>query len=228
MPVLTTALLIGAGLGVAGKIAGGISAARQAKGMFSDEDARRLEALKRRRAQGELGLTGALRVPVTCSQRSATALVQRGAALRDMQALPMGAGAGNREMFLKGLGQQDAIAQARQASARDIQAMDVAAAEAQRQELSQLASLKSQSEAGRKAAFIQALGGAAEVAGQAVTAQAIRKDDLMQKAAAERAAVDAELGIAKELRTSLTQPPMAEGPLGTYSPFLVNPSSTWR
>jgi hypothetical protein len=55
MPALATALLIGAGLGVAGKVAGGIGAAQTAKGMFSDEDARRLEALKRRRAQGDLG-----------------------------------------------------------------------------------------------------------------------------------------------------------------------------
>jgi hypothetical protein len=58
MPIgLTTALLAGAGLSAAGKVAGGISAARTARGMFSDEDARRLDELKRRRAQGDLGLT---------------------------------------------------------------------------------------------------------------------------------------------------------------------------
>ena len=224
MPALATALLIGAGLGVAGKVAGGIGAAQTAKGMFSDEDARRLEALKRRRAQGDLGLTGAER-----GRAEAGAQVQRGAVLRDLQAMPVAMAPGNREAFLGALGTQNALMEARQASARDISKMDMQAAQAQREEISALAGTKAQSEAARKAAFFNALGGAAEVGGQAVTAQAIRKDDLAQKAAADRAAVEAELEIARQLRTTLgQQAPMATGALGTYQGFFSNPSPTFR
>ena len=224
MPALATALLIGAGLGVAGKVAGGIGAAQTAKGMFSDEDARRLEALKRRRAQGDLGLTGAER-----GSAEAGAQVQRGAVLRDLQAMPVAMAPGNREAFLGALGTQNALMEARQASARDISKMDMQAAQAQREEISALAGTKAQSEAARKAAFFNALGGAAEVGGQAVTAQAIRKDDLAQKAAADRAAVEAELEIARQLRTTMGQPaPVQAGTLGTYSGFMSNPSPTFR
>ena len=225
MPALATALLIGAGLGVAGKVAGGIGAAQTAKGMFSDEDARRLEALKRRRAVGNLGLTGAER-----GRAEAGAQVQRGAVLRDLQAMPVAMAPGNREAFLGALGTQNALMEARQASARDISKMDMQAAQAQREEISALAGTKAQSEAARKAAFFNALGGAAEVGGQAVTAQAIRKDDLAQKAAADRAAVEAELEIARQLRTTLGQqaPVGTPGTLGTYQGFMSNPSPTFR
>jgi hypothetical protein len=224
MPALATALLIGAGLGVAGKVAGGIGAAQTAKGMFSDEDARRLEALKRRRAQGDLGLTGAER-----GKAEAGAQVQRGAVLRDLQAMPVAMAPGNREAFLGALGTQNALMEARQASARDISKMDVPRRQAQQDEISALAATKAQSEAARKAAFFNALGGAAEVGGQAVTAQAIRKDDLAQKAAADRAAVEAELEIARQLRTTMGQPaPVQAGTLGTYSGFMSNPSPTFR
>ena len=224
MPALATALLIGAGLSAAGKIAGGIAAAKTAKGMFSDEDARRLEALKRRRAAGDLGLSENQR-----GMAEAGAQVQRGAALRDLQAMPAPMAPGNREAFLGALGTQNALLEARQASARDISKMDVAAAEAQQDEISALAGTKARSEAARKAAFFSALGGVAEVGGQAVTAQAVRKDELAQKAAAERAAVEAELDIARQLRTTLGQPaPVQAGTLGTYQGFLMNPSPTFR
>lgn len=224
MPALATALLIGAGLSAAGKIAGGIAAAKTAKGMFSDEDARRLEALKRRRAQGDLGLSENQR-----GMAEAGAQVQRGAALRDLQAMPVAMAPGNREAFLGALGTQNALLEARQASARDISKMDVEAAQAQREEISALAGTKARSEAARKAAFFNALGGVAEVGGQAVTAQALRKDELAQAAAAERAAVNAELEIARQLRSTMGQPaPMATGALGSYQGFLMNPSPTFR
>ena len=224
MPALATALLIGAGLSAAGKIAGGIGAARTARGMFSDEDARRLEDLKRRRAAGDLGLSENQR-----GMAEAGAQVQRGAALRDLQAMPAPMTPGNREAFLGALGTQNALMEARQASARDISKMDVEAAQAQREEISALAGTKARSEAARKAAFFSALGGVAEVGGQAVTAQAIRKDDLAQKAAAERAAVQAELDIARQLRSTMgQQAPMAASPLGIYQGYLMNPSPTFR
>lgn len=224
MPALATALLIGAGLSAAGKIAGGIGAARTARGMFSDEDARRLEDLKRRRAAGDLGLSENQR-----GMAEAGAQVQRGAALRDLQAMPAPMTPGNREAFLGALGTQNALMEARQASARDISKMDVEAAQAQREEISALAGTKARSEAARKAAFFSALGGVAEVGGQAVTAQAIRKDELAQKAAAERAAVNAELEIARQLRSTMgQQAPVQAGTLGTYSGFLMNPSPTFR
>jgi hypothetical protein len=221
---LTTALLAGAGLSAAGKVAGGISAARTARGMFSDEDARRLDELKRRRAQGDLGLSENQR-----GMAEAGAQVQRGAALRDLQGMPVTMAPGNREAFLGALGAQNALMEARQAAARDISQMDAQAAQAQQQEISALAGTKAQSEAARKAAFFDALGGVAEVSGQAVTAQAVRKDELAQAAAAERAAVQAELEIARQLRTTLGQPaPVQAGTLGTYQGFLMNPSPTFR
>jgi hypothetical protein len=225
MPIgLTTALLVGAGLSAAGKIAGGVAAAKTAKGMFSEEDARRLEALKRRRAQGDLGLTEGQR-----GMAEAGAQVQRGAALRDLQAMPVSMAPGNREAFLGALGTQNALMEARQASARDISQMDVEAAQAQREEISTLAGTKARSEAARKAAFFNALGGVAQVGGEAVTAQAIRKEALAQKALADRAAVQAELEIAQQLRSTMgQQAPAAPGTLGTYSGFLSNPSPTFR
>lgn len=225
MPALTTALLIGAGLGAAGKIAGGIAASKTAKGMFSEEDARRLEALKRRRAAGDLGLTASER-----AMAEADAQVQRGAALRDLGAMPVTMAPGNREAFLGALGTQNALMEARQASARDISKMDMEAAQAQREEISALAGTKARSEAARKAAFFSALGGVAQVGGEAITAQAIRKDELAQKAAAERAAVEAELEIARQLRASMgqQQAPAQPGTLGTYQGFLLNPSPTFR
>jgi len=224
MPALATALLIGAGLSAAGKIAGGIAAAKTAKGMFSDEDARRLEALKRRRAAGDLGLSENQR-----GMAEAGAQVQRGAALRDLGAMPAPMAPGNREAFLGALGTQNALLEARQASARDISKMDMEAAQAQREEISTLAGTKARSEAARKAAFFNALGGVAQVGGEAVTAQAIRKDELAQKAAAERAAVQAELDIARQLRSTMgQQAPLAAGPLGSYQGFFLNPSPTFR
>jgi hypothetical protein len=221
---LTTALLAGAGLSAAGKVAGGISAARTARGMFSDEDARRLDELKRRRAQGDLGLTEGQR-----GMAEADAQVQRGAALRDLQAMPVTSAPGNREAFLGALGTQNALMEARQASARDISKMDMQAAQAQREEISTLAGTQAESEAARKAAFFSALGGVAEVGGQAVTAQALRKEELAQKATTERAAVQAELDIARQLRSTLgQQAPSAPGALGSYSGFFANPSPTFR
>jgi hypothetical protein len=224
MPALTTALLVGAGLGAAGKIAEGIAGASTARGMFSDEDARRLEALRRRRAQGGLGLTENQR-----GMAEAAAQVQRGAALRDLQAMPVTMAPGNREAFLGALGTQNALLEARQASARDIARMDVEAAQAQREEIGTLAGTKARSEAARRSALISAIGGVAEVGGEAITAQAVRKEDLAQKAAAERAAVQAELEVTRQLRSSMgQQTPVATGALGTYSGFLLNPSPTFR
>ena len=225
MPIgLGTALLVGTGLSAAGKIAGGIGAAKTAKGMFSEEDARRLDELKRRRAQGDLGLSENQR-----GMAEAGAQVQRGAALRDLQAMPVSMAPGNREAFLGALGTQNALMEARQASARDISQMDLEAAQAQQEEISTLAGTKARSEAARKAAFFNALGGVADVGGQAITDQAIRKDELAQKAAAERAAVQAELDIARQLRTTLgQQASTVPSSLGTYSGFLSNPSPTFR
>jgi hypothetical protein len=215
---------VGAGLGAAGKIAEGIAGASTARGMFSDEDARRLEALRRRRAQGGLGLTENQR-----GMAEAAAQVQRGAALRDLQAMPVTMAPGNREAFLGALGTQNALLEARQASARDIARMDVEAAQAQREEIGTLAGTKARSEAARRSALISAIGGVAEVGGEAITAQAVRKEDLAQKAAAERAAVQAELEVTRQLRSSMgQQTPVATGALGTYSGFLLNPSPTFR
>jgi hypothetical protein len=143
--------------------------------------------------------------------------------------MPVTSAPGNREAFLGALGTQNALMEARQASARDISQMDMEAGQAQREEISALAGTQAQSEAARKAAFFSALGGVAEVGGQAVTAQALRKDELAQKATTERAAVQAELDIARQLRSTLgQQAPSAPGALGTYSGFLSNPSPTFR
>jgi NAD(P)-dependent dehydrogenase (short-subunit alcohol dehydrogenase family) len=175
------------------------------------------------------GAGGGIGCVLAVALAEAGAQVQRGAALRDLQAMPVSMAPGNREAFLGALGTQNALMEARQASARDISQMDVEAAQAQREEISTLAGTKARSEAARKAAFFNALGGVAQVGGEAVTAQAIRKEDLKQKALAERAAVDAELEIAEELRRNLgTQEPVATGALGNFEAFLTNPSPTFR
>jgi len=217
--------MIGAGgLGILGRIAGSVGAAQAARAMFSDEDARRLEALKSRRAQGALGLSENQR-----GLLEAGAQVQRGAALRDLQAMPSAMAPSNRESFLNALGTQTALMEARQASARDIAKVDMDAAAQQRAEISTLAGEQSTAEAARKAALLSALGGTAEVLGTTGAAVATSIADKRAKEAEDRAGVEAELAIVRELRTSMGQPaPMAAGPLGTFSGFYLNPSSTWR
>lgn len=217
--------MIGAGgLGILGRIAGSVGAAQAARAMFSDEDARRLEALKSRRAQGSLGLSENQR-----GLLEAGAQVQRGAALRDLQAMPSATAPSNREAFLGALGTQTALMEARQASARDIAKMDMEAAAQQRAEISTLAGEQSTAEAARKAALLSALGGTAEVLGTTGAAVATSIADKRAKAAEDRAGVEAELAIVRELRTSMgQQAPMVKGPLGTYSGFFLNPSPTFR
>jgi len=217
--------MIGAGgLGVLGKIAGGIGAAQAARALFSDEDARRLEALKRRRAQGDLGLSASQRGLI-----EAEAQVQRGAALRDLQAMPVPMAPGNREAFLGAMGTQTALMEARQASARDLAKLDQEVAAQQRAEISALAGEKSTAEAARKSALLSALGGTAEVLGTTGAAVATSIADKRAKAAEDRAAVQAELDVIQQLRTTMGQPaPMVSGPLGNYSGFFLNPSPTFR
>lgn len=217
--------MIGAGsLGVLGQIAGGIGAARAAGAAFSDEDARRLDALKRRRAQGDLGLSENQRGMV-----EAAAQVQRGAALRDLQAMPVTMAPGNREAFLGALGTQNALLEARQASARDISKMDMQAAQAQREEIRTLAGEQSTAEAARKSALLSALGGTAEIVGTTGAAVAASIADKKAKEAEDKAGVEAELAIIRQLRTTLGQPaPVQAGTLGTYQGFLMNPSPTFR
>ena len=217
--------MIGAGsLGVLGKIAGGIAAARNARAAFSDEDARRLEALKRRRAQGDLGLSENQRGMV-----EAAAQVQRGAALRDLQAMPVTMAPGNREAFLGALGTQNALMEARQASARDIAQMDMEAAQAQQEEISTLAGAKSTAEAARKTALLSALGGIPEIVGTTGAAVATSIADKRAKEAEDKAGVEAELAIIRQLRASMGQPaPMTTGALGSYQGFFLNPSPTFR
>lgn len=217
--------MIGAGgLGILGRIAGSVGAAQAARAMFSNEDARRLEALKRRRAQGDLGLSENQR-----GMAEAGAQVQRGAALRDIQAMPSPMAPSNREAFLGALGTQTALMEARQASARDIAQMDMEAAAQQRAEISTLAGEQATAEAARKSALLSALGGTAEVLGTTGAAVATSIADKKAKEAEDRAGVEAELAIVRQLRSSLGQPaPMVSGPLGTFSGFYLNPSSTWR
>ena len=217
--------MIGAGgLGILGRIAGSVGAAQAARAMFSDEDARRLEALKRRRAQGDLGLSENQR-----GMAEAGAQVQRGAALRDIQAMPSPLAPSNREAFLGALGTQTALMEARQASARDIAQMDMEAAAQQRAEISTLAGEQATAEAARKSALLSALGGTAEVLGTTGAAVATSLADKKAKEAEDRAGVEAELAIVRQLRTSLGQPaPMVSGPLGNYSGFFLNPSPTFR
>lgn len=218
--------MIGAGsLGVLGKIAGGIGAARAASAAFSDEDARRLDALKRRRAQGDLGLSENQRGMV-----EAAGQVQRGAALRDLQAMPVATMApGNREAFLGALGTQNALMEARQASARDIAQLDMEAAQSQQEEISTLAGEQSTVEAARKSALLSALGGTAEIVGTTGAAVATSIADKKAKEAEDKAGVEAELAIIRQLRASMGQPaPMTTGALGSYQGFFSNPSPTFR
>jgi hypothetical protein len=195
--------------------------------MFSDEDARRLDALKRRRAQGDLGLTEGQR-----GMAEAAAQVQRGAVLRDLQAMPV---ARRPPATVKPSwapwARRTRLMEARQASARDISQMDMQAGQAQREEISALAGNQAQSEAARKAAFFSALGGAAEVGGQAVTAQALRKDELATEGQrAERAAVRSGAGHRQRsfVRRWVSRRPRHLAPSAPTQGFLSNPSPTFR
>jgi len=107
--------------------------------------------------------------------------------------------------------------------------MDMEAAQVQREEISALAGEQSAAEAARKSAFFNALGGTAEVVGATGLGVASSISDKRAKEAEDKAGVEAELAIIRELRKNLgQQAPISPGALGSYSGFFSNPSPTFR
>jgi len=222
MPVGTAVALGLAGASILGKT---IAARQAAKGIFTEEDASRLAELQRLRSQDQLGLSAAERGRMEAGQ-----VVARGAALRDLEPLrAAGPGVTAREAFMGGLATTETLAAARQAGARDIAEADRLAVQAQRAELSKLAGLQEQEKVAKRQALLAGLTGAADLGSAALTASIDKREKAMQDALAEKAKLQAELDVSRQLqRTLQAQPASPVSPLGTYGSFLTNPTSTWR
>lgn len=187
------AAALGQGLKTAGNVA-------QARAGFTSEEARRLAELQRARARGDLGLTSADR-----SRMESRALVDRGAALRDIEALsPVAPGQSARDVFAGALGTQTALTEARRASARDISEADQRAAEAQRTEIASLAQQKVDRKTGIRAALLGGTGELVSSAGAALAADVAAKQTLAADAAKERSAIRAELDNIAQLQRMRT------------------------
>lgn len=189
MPV-GAAIALGA-LG-AGALTRAVGGAIQAKGLYSDEDERRRSELEQRRREGSLGLSGSERAAM-----EARSTVQQGAALRDAQAQAVQIPVSSRELFLQSLGSQTAIAEARQAAARDVNEADRLEAEAQRAELSALSAKQAQSKAGVRSALLGGVADAASIGGTFAMGQFERQQEAELEAAAAKRRLEGELSIAQ-------------------------------
>ena len=220
MDPLTMALIAGAGSAVTKGVAGAIDARK----LYTDEDERRRKALEARRAAGTLGLSGRERAALEARSTAA-----QGAALRDIQNLaPMGPNMGQRELFLSGLTQQGALAEARQTAAAEINKLDAAEAAAQRAEISTLAGKEAQRKAATRSAL---LGGLAT--GAAGTADVLMQDVAQQRklemdAEAARAGLSAQLRAAQAKATEAPVAPMP-GYTGKYGfqGYMAGAPSFW-
>jgi len=151
--------LASAGLGLAKGIGGAVAAKRS----FSEEDERRRRELQNLRQGGDLGMTPEERARLEGELTSA-----RGAALRQAEVegatarqAAQASGAG-RDLFLAEMAGAEAGQQARAEGAKIIAAQEVAARQAQQQELAALEQRKAAARAGVVSALTGGIVGGAE------------------------------------------------------------------
>ena len=187
--------LLGAGLarGIGG-VAQGIGTARAARALeLTPEQQAELDALRRRRRRGELGLTGGeearLRRQAEGAQMGVT---------RDLEAMALqqaaaqqagGRAVSGRDIFLQEQAEQQTLRTLQQAEEESIRQADIAERQAERAQIAQLEQQAAQAEAQRRAGIAQAvtlgLTGAADVGMQAVSMRHAAK---MQDASIPKAA----------------------------------------
>ena len=187
--------LLGAGLarGIGG-VAQGIGTARAARALeLTPEQQAELDALRRRRRRGELGLTAGeearLRRQAEGAQMGVT---------RDLEAMALqqaaaqqagGRAVSGRDIFLQEQAEQQTLRTLQQAEEESIRQADIAERQAERAQIAQLEQQAAQAEAQRRAGIAQAvtlgLTGAADVGMQAVSMRHAAK---MQDASIPKAA----------------------------------------
>lgn len=186
---------LGAGLarGIGG-VAQGIGTARAARALeLTPEQQAELDALRRRRRRGELGLTGGeearLRRQAEGAQMGVT---------RDLEAMALqqaaaqqagGRAVSGRDIFLQEQAEQQTLRTLQQAEEESIRQADIAERQAERAQIAQLEQQAAQAEAQRRAGIAQAvtlgLTGAADVGMQALSMRHAAK---MQDASIPKAA----------------------------------------
>lgn len=219
MDPLTLALIAGGSA-----VTKGVAGALDARKLYTDEDERRRKILEARRARGDLGL-GAREREALESQATAA----QGAALRDIQALaPMGPGMGQRELFLAGLSQQGALAEARQTAAAEINKLDRAEAAAQRAEISTLAGKEASRKAATRSALLGGLASGAASTADVLAQDAMKQRELEFKAEEARSALSAELRAAQAKASTQPVAPMP-GYAGKYGfqGYMAGAPSFW-
>ena len=198
----------------------------EAQGLMSEEEKRRLQLLKGMRARGELGLADRQRAGMEAQE-----VVQRGAALRDLAANPPSPlAATSREVLAASLGQQNAVASARQQAARDINEADRLAAEAQQKEIQALSTQEAEQKAARRTALLGGVVDSADLASKALMADAQKKEELAKAAAELKNKLESEQRIFE----TLSGKPGSFAPLPGYTGTLpvgswfANPSPFWK
>ena len=191
---ITLGLIATGGAKAIGGIAQGIGTARAARALaLTPEQQAELDALRRRRRRGELGLTAGeearLRRQAEGAQMGVT---------RDLEAMALqqaaaqqagGRAVSGRDIFLQEQAEQQTLRTLQQAEEESIRQADIAERQAERAQIAQLEQQAAQAEAQRRAGIAQAvtlgLTGAADVGMQAVSMRHAAK---MQDASIPKAA----------------------------------------
>ena len=222
MPVGTAVALGLMGASALAKTGAGLV---EAQGMMSEEDKRRLALLKGMRARGDLGLADRQRAGMEAQE-----VVQRGAALRDMAPMPNPLVATSREVLAASLGQQNAVASARQQAARDINEADRLAAEAQQTEIQALSTQEAEQKAARRAALLGGVVDSADLASKALMADVQKKEELAKAAAELKTKIESEQRIFETLSGGSGSFAPMPGYTGTLpiGAWVANPSPFWK
>ena len=175
MDPITLALIAGGTTKAVGGIAQGISSARAAKAMqLTPQQQRELDALRRRQAKGQLGLTEAEESAIRRKGEAAQQSISReleGQTLQQMAAAP-GSAVSGRDIFLREQAEQQALRTVQQQQQEAIMQADLAERQEERARIAALEGQAQQAEAQLQAARMQALSlglaGAGDVAQTAV------------------------------------------------------------
>jgi hypothetical protein len=115
---------------------------------------------------------------------------------------------GQRELFLAGLSQQGALAEARQTAAAEINKLDRAEAAAQRAEISTLAGKEAARKAETRSALLGGLASGAASTADVLAQDAMKQRELEFKAEEARSTLSAELRAAQAKATAQPVAPM--------------------
>jgi hypothetical protein len=178
MDPLTLAALIGAGSAVTKGVGGAIAAAKS----FNKEDQAELDRLLRRRSMGRLGISDREREGM--EQR---ALAGQAGLSRDLQAQGMtqaaaagsaaGGGVSGRDLFLRQLGQGQALAEAQQKAGQEIAQVSEARRGEQQARIAELQAMKKGRKQGIVSALTGGLAGVADTGAQVAMTKAQQEHD---------------------------------------------------